>query len=678
MRAAYLAGPYSLYVDCRPQDYDTHSKTFITAEQPLFEPQLHPGQTFWVELPCHVFKDEYRWAVDVVSQTIFNSTQLVCFDVSIAAGRDMGENVATSPELSVSVHDTLDLWNLPLPDPLKPLHLVILTHGLHSNVSADMLFLKEAIDSTEENVVVKGFFGNVCKTERGIKYLGSRVAEFVVGLLEHESFANASKISFIGHSLGGPVQTFAIAYLEANYPWVFKKLQPTNFITLASPMLGVAHDNPAYVKMALLAGIAGRTGHDLGLQFTEKGNKPLLLLLPSGPTHRILKRFLRRTVYANAFNDGIVPLRTSALLYLDYKGLSVLLGPDTAKQTGKEPLEDANQSAKIPRELPDSQDSQSLVLLAVMSYFMPQKHSHGDDEENLKNEKQEALVEDRFLKLPKPLMLESAASLLLPPLPSKKFLTDPDSRENIIIHDKVYNESDLPKVEKSISEVEDEAAALSKTPIGVKRRASLQTIVEGERNGVIKMITTKGEELRLVILGNMTEQLEESIAREYHKLMLWRKVLVKLHPDAHNNIVVRRRFPNAYGWPVIDHLVSNHFNVPTPNDSVFTKEDSLEAGVDGAELSRMLSVDLIRRENEELDKVPIADAEHTWTQFNDEADSFDGPAGIFCDLSERVLRIKNDWNTVGIKAFLPKPKEEKAKEALEVEECSNGLMGDFI
>lgn len=33
-----------------------------------------------------------------------------------------------------------------------------------------------------------------------------------------------------------------------------------------------------------------------------------------------------------------------------------------------------------------------------------------------------------------------------------------------------------------------------------------------------------------------------------------------MKPDAHNNIIVRRRFSNAYGWPVIDHLISEHFS----------------------------------------------------------------------------------------------------------------------
>jgi hypothetical protein len=54
-------------------------------------------------------------------------------------------------------------------------------------------------------------------------------------------------------------------------------------------------------------------------------------------------------------------------------------------------------------------------------------------------------------------------------------------------------------------------------------------------------------------------RLEEKIARDWHSDMTWRKVLVKLEPDAHNNIIVRRMFPNAYGWPVIEHLVREHF-----------------------------------------------------------------------------------------------------------------------
>lgn len=55
-------------------------------------------------------------------------------------------------------------------------------------------------------------------------------------------------------------------------------------------------------------------------------------------------------------------------------------------------------------------------------------------------------------------------------------------------------------------------------------------------------------------------RVEEKIARAYHRGLSWRKVLVKLEPDAHNNIVVRRTFANAFGWPVVQHLVDAHFS----------------------------------------------------------------------------------------------------------------------
>ncbi|CAN8103033.1 unnamed protein product [Discula destructiva] len=95
----------------------------------------------------------------------------------------------------------------------KHVHLVILTHGLHSNLGSDMLYLKESIDAAakqarvdararrrkerdsqtheseatatggmsddttdnedddDEETIVRGFSGNATRTERGIKYL---------------------------------------------------------------------------------------------------------------------------------------------------------------------------------------------------------------------------------------------------------------------------------------------------------------------------------------------------------------------------------------------------------------------------------------------------------------------------------------------------------------------------
>ncbi|GEQ67280.1 hypothetical protein JCM33374_g944 [Metschnikowia sp. JCM 33374] len=660
-RAAYVAGPYSLYVDCRPHEFSVYKKSFVTAEQPVFEPQLHPGQTFYVELSCHTYKPTYRWTVDVSSQMLFSLSQEINFEVCISTDRDMHDHLLPTPcsALSINVHDTLDLWNLPLPDQSHPIHLVILTHGLHSNVSADMLFLKEMIDASSENVVVKGFFGNAGKTERGIKYLGSRVAEYVIDLLKNEPLKNTSKISFVGHSLGGLVQTFAIAYLETNYPWVFHRIQPINFITLASPMLGVVHENPAYVKIALSAGIAGRTGHDLGLQFTEKDDKPLLLLLPSGPTHRILKRFIRRTAYANAFNDGIVPLRTSALLYLDYKGLSSLQGPgeDLHNENGIEgasPFESSKpQSAKIPRDLPDSHhDSSTSPFSAVFSYFMPHKQRPAEDDDNANAETIDHGITEPLKKIHKPSVFESATSILLPPLPPMKYITDPESRENVILHDKIYTEEDIPPPRASQSPTPKKGTERKTSGLEISTQST-----EGAPMGMMQKISTKSEEIKQLLLGTMTEHYEEEIAREYHKQMSWRKVLVNLKPDAHNNIVVRRRFANAFGWPIIEHLVANHFGVVDDEATNLTKEDSLDVSADGAELTKILSMDAIKKENAELDRHPILDGEHSWLQIKEHSETFDGPAGIFQGLSERVFRFKQDWQTHGLKAFGAKAEE---------------------
>ncbi|KAL9067798.1 MAG: hypothetical protein Q9157_006695, partial [Trypethelium eluteriae] len=315
----------------------------------------------------------------------------------------------------------------------KKFHLVVLTHGLHSNVSADMLYLKESIDATarkareeasarrrseneksghpgtggdgdqdsrlddadDEEVLVRGFTGNVTRTERGIQYLGKRLAKHILTMTyPDQSFLPAKKsmtrsfsntfssgsskdgasgpashsgssihksdrkldplpykftsISFIGHSLGGIVQLYAIAYIHKHSPQFFDNIKPINFIAMASPMLGLSNENPMYVKFALDFGLVGRTGQDLGLTWRpttitrsgwsavvggfgstapnkpkqeDPGSKPLLRILPTGPAHQILLRFRNRTLYSNVVNDGIVPLRTSCLLFLDWRGL---------------------------------------------------------------------------------------------------------------------------------------------------------------------------------------------------------------------------------------------------------------------------------------------------------------------------------------------------------------------
>ncbi|KAI4088366.1 MAG: hypothetical protein LQ344_006151 [Seirophora lacunosa] len=676
----------------------------------------------------------------------------------------------------------------------KKVHLVILTHGLHSNLGADMLYLKESIDAAakqaresararkaqqrtkagpdifakdrtdkatkeskddrattstaplsggqddlmdspsddeEEEVIVRGFSGNAVKTERGIQYLGKRLAKFVLsmtypnqpflpikksvsksisramtgqpqqgmhagppshqqssihlGTTKHDDPAyKITSISFISHSLGGLTQTYAVAYIYKHSPHFFKEIKPINFVALSTPFLGLSNENPLYVKFALDFGLVGRTGQDLGLTWRaptmvrsgwgamigglgneaqrahrqpDPGAKPLLRILPTGPAHHVLKLFRNRTVYSNVVNDGIVPLRTSCLLFLDWSGLGrvekarrenglvgtmagwgwseltganstayrqrVLQGNDSDSQIEEsgedghsparkaavpQPEEDAtkedtivqnNEDVKVRQPSGSGKRIQDEDSDAAKAKDSPQQPSHpfGDflnfglgllrpskpsnNPPSAKNSKiykrsqtkrgevdndtgsagsttqlgsspdndRPAMARgfsmhedaNNVFAPPKTTVFESAGDILNPPIPSEDFITDPESRPRTIFHDRVYHPEDIP-------------------PPPLKKRGTLSRTNTSEgRNGLTRSNTDYGPSAGSVQPDTSSMKVEEKIARAYHHDLSWRKVLVRLEPDAHNNICVRRMFANAYGWPVVKHLVDTHF-----------------------------------------------------------------------------------------------------------------------
>lgn len=630
----------------------------------------------------------------------------------------------------------------------KKIHLVVLTHGLHSNLGADMLYLKESIDASarkakeqarqqrrksksadqaahddneeeegddddDEQVIVRGFFGNAVRTERGIQYLGKRLAKYVLLMTyPDQSYtpAKSSKekglssqlaalklptghskggsstpdshkegeadpdghayqitsISFIGHSLGGLIQTYAIAYIQKHSPEFFDRIKPVNFIALASPFLGLSNENPVYVRFALDLGLVGRTGQDLGLSWTapkvrsgwgamiggkgeavksqgqsDPGAKPLLRILPCGPAHQILAKFQHRTIYSNVVNDGIVPLRTSSLLFLDWRGLdrvekarrenglvgtmaewgwAEITGANSkSPRSARSPMgaegrhvdhfETSAASSQLPSEneasredvshLATEQDQSSAQahnnlgthgtsaglkqdeqehssqasfnpLASFVSLFRPKEQKHpqthkqkkilnrsqtipansleipessagpqGPDERMTRRESHE---EDRSNVPPRTTFFESASDLLMPPLPPIEFLLDPAARPRTIFHDRIYHPDDIP------APLPEKRRTLTFNPSQNKNsKASAAPPAEPHSSSHNKDDPESG--LRV----------EEKIARAYHRDLTWRKVLVRLEPDAHNNIIVRRMFTNAYGWPVVKHLVDTHF-----------------------------------------------------------------------------------------------------------------------
>ncbi|KAI0834072.1 DUF676-domain-containing protein [Hypoxylon sp. FL0890] len=675
--------------------------------------------------------------------------------------------------------------------PPKKVHLVVLTHGLHSNLGADMLYMKESIDAAakrakidararkarerakdteekgtqsvaretqseenqsphgdkedeydEEEVIVRGFSGNATRTERGIKFLGKRLARWVLSITypdqpflpltkkaATESIANAFKsddgnsdgtgkpahkhstihmgqhhgddrkyqitsISFIGHSLGGLVQVYAIAYIQKHSPRFFNLIRPINFITLASPLLGLSNENPLYVKFALDFGLVGRTGQDLGLTWraptlarsgwgalvgtlgesahkkvmgeTQPESKPLLRILPTGPAHTALKKFRNRTVYSNVVNDGIVPLRTSCLLFLDWQGLgrvekarreaglvetvvgfgwAELTGanvssrrgpwsptteeaPSSSSQSGVESESSHSDSHEVPQPSSNAtveDDRRSLNLATPQSetggatqnsqtnndfpfsgFFNFFKSSEpatrktpppsprekkiyqrsqtlkieaGADSATSSKSKVSSgheLSEDPAHEVsapPRTTFFESAGDLLNPKLPTVEYLIDPSKRPRTIFHDRVYHPSDIPppplkkRTSKSLTfrSKSSSTSTASSSKEGNGKIASPNPALPhadsemSTRDYDDPMHTDPDRDVDDII-DSSSMKVEEKIARAYHRDLSWRKVLVKLEPDAHNNIIVRRKFANAFGWPVVKHLVDAHFS----------------------------------------------------------------------------------------------------------------------
>ena len=802
------------------------------------------------------------WIIEIASQVIFSASAAVHFEVLVGrderslqlgfaavAGHGHGAPGQVSDHqkdrkrsdgpvkgvysraIRLVVEDTMALWDKPkLPTwedlrkergmnptvhdkpPKRKVHLVVLTHGLHSNLSADMLYMKESIDATvrqaredarqrketykagrpdgkgassdndgqartegsnkkedtstaplsggqeelgtydedEEQVIVRGFNGNAVRTERGIQYLGKRLAKFVLNVTHpsqpylpvkksisrkltdkftatddkknHDSASHVgssihkdedslkkeddiaykyTSISFIGHSLGGLIQMYAIAYIQKHAPDFFHQVKPVNFVCMASPLLGLSNENPMYVKFALDFGLVGRTGQDLGLTWRpptiarsgwdamlgfgsgqkepkqeDPGAKPLLRILPTGPAHTVLHMFTNRTLYSNVVNDGIVPLRTSCLLFLDWKGLGKvdkarrengLIG--TMVEWGYQELTGANavESTSDLRNLHDTVEDDESLAQQGEGETVPQPSENATQEDNtrvnshdqvadqyqqshasptlsqrklsygsarrssagsvaetgqtsslfndvlgffrpkspvpdkkspkvpkairrgqtLSKEEEEAMAEaqdgtsrgsydnptmrpskrpiaTRGYSVgqpqadthapPKTSVFESARDILQPPIPPTSWIIDPAARKRTIFHDRVYHPEDIPDPPV-------------KRPGRIARTFSSDSSTYGGQ--------TAGS-ASSVDSGSM--KVEEKIARAYHHDLSWRKVLVRLEPDAHNNMIVRRMFANAYGWPVVKHLCDTHF----ANTFSATTRDEDEPAIDRA------------------------------------------------------------------------------------------------
>lgn len=576
LRPVYLTGPYSFYIDIRPYNYNENRK-FPGKEAIPFIENLKPDERFKVRILLNKNSrvgdsSIYSWTIDIVSQLAVTTIPRLEFTFRIGTTRKVVKK-SNGPFKSVEgvaleIWDTKTLWDLPPKYPEKPVHLVIVTHGIFSNIGCDMLYMKDKIEemtfpmdeSINPNIIVRGCMDIVGKSGHGVHCLGVKVGRYVLEIVDElNKKYRVDKISFIGHSLGGPTQSMAIRYITVKRPDFFdpvKGVKPVNFITLASPFLGVIGDFPFYLSVPLDMGALGLTGRDLNLKYTpftsrdglyaedeaySERSKFILEILPQAPAKKIFEAFKRRTVYANIMDDGIVPLRTAALLYLDWRGIHKV--QKIRKQNKKSLKSNGDESSDTPESnevSPSSNESDNNVgeipaespnKKATLQWTLPQAVIHGGrinkytrgqtNEAVLDSDGEQGVsADDQKFEPPKEAnTILSALSVLTASIPDQEYIKDPAVRKDEIIHDKLYHPEELP-------------------PLHYENRP------------IVK---------KLIYPNESVNRIQERIAREWQETMTWRKVLVQIKPDSHNNIIVRRRFVNLYGYVAVEHMVEHHF-----------------------------------------------------------------------------------------------------------------------
>ena len=193
----------------------------------------------------------------------------------------------------------------------NPKHMAYVASALREKYSEDQLHILTAETNSD-------FF-----TYDGIDLGGERVTQEIERYIKdlEKDGSRIKKLSVVGYSLGGLVARYAIGLLYSN-GW-FKRIQPVNFTTFATPHLGVR--TPLLgVHNRLWDMLGGRTLSVSGRQlFTidsfRNTERPLLSVLadPDSIFILALAQFKHRVLYANIINDRSVPYYTACISTVD-------------------------------------------------------------------------------------------------------------------------------------------------------------------------------------------------------------------------------------------------------------------------------------------------------------------------------------------------------------------------
>lgn len=220
-------------------------------------------------------------------------------------------------------------------------HLLVLVHGILSGPSDWKYVATELKKRLRNKFLIHASGANsFVQTLSGIDVAGRRLAEEIEGVIAKNP--SLEQISFLCHSLGGLFARYAIACLldppesqsnlreqtaDSSKTRRIVGLSPINFVTLATPHLGVRgrRQLPFLFGVTFLEKIApplatvlaGQTGRQLYLM-DEKPTKPPLLLSMAQDCEDLqflsaLHCFKYRACYANVSYDHMVGWRTSSI-----------------------------------------------------------------------------------------------------------------------------------------------------------------------------------------------------------------------------------------------------------------------------------------------------------------------------------------------------------------------------
>ncbi|ONK66877.1 uncharacterized protein A4U43_C06F12970 [Asparagus officinalis] len=207
-----------------------------------------------------------------------------------------------------------------------PDHLLVLVHGILASPSDWTYADAELKRQLGRNFLIYASSSNsYTKTFSGIDGAGRRLADEILSVVK--TTESLKRISVLAHSLGGLFARYAMAMLYSSDTGKIAGLEPINFITLATPHLGVRGKKqlPFLLGVPILEKLAppiapiliGRTGRQLFLTDGKPSKPPLLLRMTSDYEDKMfissLAAFRSCTLYANVSYDHMVGWRTSSI-----------------------------------------------------------------------------------------------------------------------------------------------------------------------------------------------------------------------------------------------------------------------------------------------------------------------------------------------------------------------------